>query len=165
MSQHRPSIAFRIRQNHAFEHATLHIASKHGLRHRLAGISYWSGYLLLGQVSTSFVQLAANEALQSLKNGQSELAIHSHCGTNVAATGLIAILAALLSWEAWQNLWLRSLGIAAGLVLSVFVGPDLGTSMQKHVTTTPHVETLEIKGLRRLQIGKLVIHQVRTEAR
>ncbi|MDO9301831.1 MAG: DUF6391 domain-containing protein, partial [Anaerolineales bacterium] len=83
------------RRNHALEHATLHMLARTH-KGRMAGHSNPTGFFLLGDFSTQDIWAAATEALERLREGESGLAIHAGCGTNLATT---ALLAATLSWS------------------------------------------------------------------
>ena len=78
------NIPVRVRNNHALEHATLHVLQEKGLKSRLGGISDVGGFWIYGDVETEAIFTAAQEALKRLADGESELAVHPNCGTNIA---------------------------------------------------------------------------------
>ncbi len=91
----------RIRRNHALEHATLQVLAEKIPGLRMAGYSDQRGFWLIGQVETSRIQEAAEEALARLKSGEASLAIHPRCGTHLVATSLMAGSFACWACAAW----------------------------------------------------------------
>ena len=83
------------RRNHALEHATLHVLAEKHPTQPMAGHSNPTGFFILGELPTDDIQSAAAQALARLRAGESELAIHPGCGTNLATT---ALLAGTLAW-------------------------------------------------------------------
>jgi hypothetical protein len=156
----------RIRKNHALEHATLQVLSAHGLSSALAGYSNESGFFVFGDVSTAMLQSAANEALLRLKAGEYQLAVHPNCGTNLAATGVIAGTLA----------WLGMLGLGSGfkkkldrwptiitlVMLGVYIAQPVGPKLQKFVTTKADVGEMEIAEITLYQGKRVPMHRVRT---
>ena len=86
-----------VRRNHALEHATMQILAEKYKGVRMAGLSNPQGFLLIADLPTEIVTEAALEAEKRLKAGESQLAIHPHCGTNLAAPALAAGAAAWLA--------------------------------------------------------------------
>ena len=78
-----------IRRNHGLEHATIHVLSEKNPRLSIVGRSDLGGFTLYGEVETDQVIYAADEALNRLRAGQAELAIHPRCGTILATTGIL----------------------------------------------------------------------------
>ncbi len=151
MLLHLPLI-LETRRNHALEHATLHVLAR-SHPGPLAGHSNPGGYLILGQVSTEALSAAANEALQRLKAGESHLAIHPGCGTN-----LVAYLALIptLAWlpmrgrkSTLMRLVLLPLAITFAL-LGFWLARSLGPRLQEHITTEPDLGDLQIVAIQRL---------------
>ena len=95
----------RIRRNHGLEHATLHVLADGKPRRPLAGHSDLSGFWIIGDLSADEVQAAVREALQRLRNGEHDLAVHPNCGTNIATSGLLAGGAAALSMLGGGRRW------------------------------------------------------------
>ncbi|MEM6527569.1 MAG: DUF6391 domain-containing protein [Chloroflexota bacterium] len=86
----------RTRRNHALEHATIHILSARVRGLQMAGRSDASGFVLIGDVETNVVVQAVSDALNRLRGGQRNLAIHPNCGTNLVTTGYLTSLTALI---------------------------------------------------------------------
>lgn len=152
-----------IRRNHALEHATIHILTERCPRLRLIGRSDWEGVTLYGSVETSEVTRAVSDALQRLKDGETKLAIHPRCGTNVA-TGMILI--GLVSYFALGNrkrsLLARLLQLSVGLAAALAFVQPLGSELQRFITTSPDVSRLHVTGIRCLKRGKVTIHRITT---
>ncbi|MEW6286805.1 MAG: DUF6391 domain-containing protein [Chloroflexota bacterium] len=126
------------RRNHALEHATLHILARQYRNQTMAGHSNPTGFFLLGDFRTEDVKSAAVEALARLKAGESGLAIHPGCGTNLVAA---AVLPATFAWAplrgAKSTRW-RILLIPFALALALFgyfLSKPLGPWLQKYITT------------------------------
>src|SRR5512146_2123550 len=84
----------RVRRNHALEHATLQVMAEKNPRLRMAGYSDPNGFWLVGEADTAEIEESAGQALERLRGGESRLAIHPHCGTNLVTTSLLAGAAA-----------------------------------------------------------------------
>jgi hypothetical protein len=79
-----------IRRNHGLEHATLHILSQRYPGLSMAGHSNSTGFWLFGDVPTEAVKSAVDEALQRMRSGEHNLAVHANCGTNFVTAGTVA---------------------------------------------------------------------------
>src|SRR5512139_1244811 len=77
-----------VRQNHALEHATMHILTWRHPYTRLMGRSSPSGFYIYGPVTTEAVADAAGEA---------HLAVHPRCGTNLVVTSTLVGTAAFVA--------------------------------------------------------------------
>lgn len=135
------------RRNHALEHATLHILARQYRNQTMAGHSNPTGFFLLGDFRTEDVKSAAAEALARLKAGESGLAIHPGCGTNLVAA---AVLPATFAWAplrgAKSTRW-RILLIPFALALALFgyfLSKPLGPWLQKYITTEPDPGGMQI---------------------
>ena len=62
----------RVRNNHALEHATLHVLQEKGIAGRFGGISDAGGFWIYGETDTETLLLAAQEALKRLADGESD---------------------------------------------------------------------------------------------
>ena len=157
----------RIRRNHGLEHATLHVLAEAKPRRSLAGHSDLSGFWIIGEVSTEEMRAAVDEALQRLRNGEHELAVHSNCGTNIAASGLLAGAAAGLGMfgagrrtrDKLERLPLAITLATAALVLA----QPLGLLLQERVTTSSAPLSLEILEITSHERGRLKAHRVITQ--
>ena len=150
-----------IRQNHALEHATMHLLSRRSPSARLVGRSSPSGFTIFGAVSTEDVADAATEAMARLQQGEAQLAVHPNCGTNVVVTGVLVGLAAFSvglgdSRSRWERLPLVLL-IAT---LAAMVAQPLARLTQERITTTPAVQGVYLSGISRKEQGGLVLHRL-----
>jgi hypothetical protein len=126
----------------------------------MGGHSNPTGFFLFGDFSTQDVWAAATEALERLREGESGLAIHAGCGTNMATT---ALLAGTLSWSVLRGAKstltkFLLLPIAVALaVVGVLLARPLGPWLQKYITTEANMGNMQIidiipvrKGLHRV---------------
>ena len=152
-------LILETRRNHALEHATLHML---GRTHHapMAGHSNPTGFFLLGDISTEEVQVALDEALTRLRAGESGLAVHPGCGTNMATT---AVLAGTFAWaplrgarSTFWRIWLIPIA-ALFAVFGYYLSRPLGPWLQKYITTEADLGNMQItnivfirKGLHRI---------------
>jgi len=157
----------KIRRNHGLEHATIHILSRRNTNLSLVGRSDWGGFTLYGPVDTSEVQHAANEALQRLRQGETNLAVHPRCGTVLATTGLLTALAAFLAITLdgdsqkrirWSSIPAAILAATAAAILA----QPVGMVLQKELTITGNPGNLEIKNINVGTNGTIITHRVNT---
>lgn len=148
------SMVQMLRQHHAIEHATVTLLSQ-----RLPGVplmarSDLQGFTLFGDADTHLVEQAAHEALHRLQAGESGLAVHPNCGTNLVTSGVLSGMAAMLAAGGRNRSWadrIPSALLAATLALILAV--PAGRWMQQNVTTSPMVEGLHIKSVTQLKGG------------
>jgi hypothetical protein len=152
-------LILETRRNHALEHATLHVLAR---THKIsmAGHSNPTGFFLLGDLQLEEIANAAIEALTRLKAGESGLAVHEGCGTNMATT---ALLSGTFAWAPLQGArstrW-RLLLIPLAVIFAAFgywLSKPLGPWLQKYVTTEADLGNMQItnivfirKGLHRI---------------
>ncbi len=134
------------RRNHALEHATLHMLAR-TYKGSMAGHSNPTGFFLLGNFSTQAIWSNATEALERLRGGESGLAIHAGCGTNMATTTLLAGTLAWLPLRGTKStLWrilLLPIAIAFG-VIGYTLSRPLGPWLQKNITTEANMGAVQI---------------------
>lgn len=143
-----PSI-LSIRRNHGLEHATIHILNRR--RYKLSGRSSGSGFVLLGDVPTEQVEHAVREALQRMKAGEHQLAIHPNCGTNLATAGFLATTVAFLGFagRGWRKCWERFPTMMILMMAAALLSTPLGMSLQQHFTTEGDIGDLELVSVTR----------------
>ncbi|HQU35898.1 MAG TPA: DUF6391 domain-containing protein [Anaerolineales bacterium] len=155
-------LILETRRNHALEHATLHLLARKYKNQSMAGHSNPTGFFLLGDVPTDDVIACANEAHTRLNAGESELAVHEGCGTNlVAATLLPATFAWMPLRGARSTFWRVGL-IPFALMLALFgylLSRPLGPWLQKHITTEADLGNMQIVDVRLVRKG---VHRVVT---
>lgn len=136
-----------VRRNHALEHATLKILSPKYPARPLGGHSNPTGFMILGDVHRDDLRAAADEALERLRAGERDLAIHPGCGTNYAVSGL---LAGSLAWfglsgkGAWHKKLWRIPFVLPLAVLVWGLSKPLGPALQAKVTTEADIGNLQI---------------------
>ena len=150
-----------IRQNHSLEHATMHIRSRYNPYLQAAGRTTPAGFYIYGQVDTELVANAASEALVRLQQGESHLAVHPRCGTNLAVTGIMAGTAAFGVTLGRRRTRFDQLPMAlTAAMLAAVAAQPLAHIIQERVTTTPELEGVIIRGIERRERGGVVIHKV-----
>jgi hypothetical protein len=126
------------------------------------GWSTYQGFFIYGPVSTADVQNAVNEALTRLRHGESQLAIHPHCGTNLVTGGALVGLLAFLTMLPGDN---RSRAARLPLVLLVstlalILAQPLGLLVQQHVTTDPHLGDASVAKLDTRVVANTPLHHI-----
>jgi len=150
-----------VRQNHALEHATMHVLSRRNPYQRMMGRSTPGGFFIYGSVSTEEVAGAATEALARLQQGEAYLAVHPRCGTNLAVTAVMAGTAAYGATLGRSRSKLDRLPLAlTAATLAAIVAQPLAHRIQEHVTTTPEVDGLYIADVQRHERGNTVVHKI-----
>ncbi len=154
------------RRNHALEHATLHVlAAKYPNQH-MAGHSNPTGFFILGDFSIDDVQSAVMQALTRLRAGESGLAIHAGCGTNLAATVLLAGTFAWFALRGAKSTFGRILRLpfAVAFALAGFaLSQPLGPILQQKITTDADMGDLQLVEVRPSMQGRLTAHRVITQ--
>jgi len=155
-------LILETRRNHALEHATLHILA-HKYKTSMAGHSNPTGFYLLGDIQLEDIATASIEAMTRLKAGESGLAVHPGCGTNLAVT---ALLPATFAWAPIQGArstrW-RLLLIPLALIFAVFgylLSKPLGPWLQKYITTEADLGNMKITDIRFVRKG---LHRIITK--
>jgi hypothetical protein len=157
----------QTRRNHAFEHATIHVLSSRVRGLRMSGISDAGGFTLFGDVPTAQVKRAAEDALARLQQGEVRLAIHPNCGTNLVTTGAVTSATAMLTTQGIRkpgDMRDRFPLVMFSMIAAVVVSQPLGYWMQRNVTTDGDPADMEITGVTRGNLGKVVVHRVSTRS-
>ncbi len=162
----------RVRRNHGFEHATIHVLSRKLKNLSVAGRSTVTGFYLYGNVSTEEVESAAHEALQRMRNGEHGLAIHPNCGTGLVTAGLLTSMAALAGTSGMKTGFVEKLTRLPTIMLlstmSLILSQPLGLALQQHFTTLGDPGGLEVAHITRSEFPipmagqRLTVHFVRT---
>lgn len=137
------------RYNHALEHATLHLLQQRFPQVWMAGFSDGRGITFYSELTAEEILPALHEALRQLREGAVGLAVHPNCGTNLATSAVMAVLASWLSLALTSR---RSLGerfLQAVLVTmgALLFAPQVGAWLQARVTTDAHVPTAQVSSL------------------
>lgn len=160
------SLAQTLRQHHGIEHATVTLLSQRVPGVRVIARSDLAGFTILGDVETATLQATAEEALARLQQGESDLAIHPNCGTNLVTAGALSGLGALLMTRGRDRSWWDRVPSAIlGATLALILALPAGHWMQANVTTSAAVAGLRIADVTRLGNGGGTRHRVTIEAR
>lgn len=140
-------LILETRRNHALEHATLHMLARKYPRQSMAGHSNPTGFFLLGNFETDDVKSAAAEAFARLNAGESGLAVHPGCGTNLVAA---AVLPATFAWaplrgakSTFWRIWLIPIAVVFA-AFGYFLSRPLGPWLQKYITTEADLGAMQI---------------------
>ncbi len=152
-------LARRTRQHHAIEHATLHMLAARFPHQNFAGYSDPLGFTIYGDVDEEAVRRAVGDALLRLQAGEAGLAIHPNCGTNLAASTVLATLAAWIGLAGRRSLFDRlTSGLLLVLIAQVMAKP-LGLRLQSY-TTLAAVGDRWVAEIRPIQAGAIRAHRV-----
>jgi predicted alpha/beta hydrolase len=162
----RIPIAERIRKNHGLEHASIHVLTERGVQRPLAGRSDPNGFYIYGDVSTDQLQAAVENALQRMKAGEHHLAVHPNCGTMFVTSGamsaLVAFLAMLGTGASWRKKLERAVLLVSLLTVTLIFSQPVGYAVQREITTTGIMDTLQVVSITRKVVGGMVTHRVET---
>jgi hypothetical protein len=156
------SVINTIRRNHGLEHATVTGLLEMGVRPPIAGISFPAGFLVFGKASTEQIEWASQEALSRLQAGRADLAVSQYCGTNLVVGALAAALVSALIVRRSKHRFRRIPAAAAGILGANLLARPLGTLVQRYVTTSGEAQGALVISVRRLRIGPVGFHFVRT---
>ncbi len=150
-----------LRQHHAIEHATVTLLGRRAPSVQVVARSDLQGFIVYGDIDTSFLLAATEDALARLQAGESSLAIHPNCGTNLVAAGVLSGIAALVAGSGRSRpLWDRVPSAILGATLALLVAAPVGRWAQAHLTTTSQVQGLRVTGVVKLTDPPVVRHRV-----
>ena len=133
----------RVRQNHALEHATVTILASDLPGLSVSARSNMRGFTIFADLDPMTVRRAADEAMERLRAGEAELAIHPNCGTNLAVGMSLALAGSLWSLTALRQR--TRLATALGSTIASFmVARPLGALAQRYLTTHPNLDDIRI---------------------
>lgn len=151
----------RIRQNHALEHATITILSGMVPNLSISARSSSNGFIIFGDVDLGLLRRALDEALRRLQAGESQLAIHPNCGTNLAVGVSLMTIGTMLGMASSRTRT-RVASAAAASLAGLAAARPLGELVQKHITTLPDLEGVRVTEIFRRKILGFTIVEVRT---
>jgi hypothetical protein len=151
----------RVRQNHALEHATITILSGIVPNLRISARSNSRGFIIFGDVDLGQLRRALNEALSRLQAGESQLAIHPNCGTNLVVGFTLLTFGTLLGMTS-SRARTRAASTALSSVAGLVAARPLGELVQKYVTTLPDLEGVYVTDIIRRKILGFTVVEVRT---
>jgi hypothetical protein len=156
----------RIRRNHGLEHATLHMLAQRRPRSSFAGHSDAGGFWILGDATTEEILSAVDDALFRLQQGEQSLALHPNCGTNLAASSILAGVAAGLAMTGVGKRWrdkLDRLPLAISLAsLALMAAQPIGMLLQQQVTTDGNPAGLQVVSIQATKRGGWRAHRIIT---
>ncbi len=160
-----PFIA-RTRRNHGLEHATVHVLSAYHPAVSIVGRSTPNCFYIYGNLTAEQIRTAANEALGRLRAGESHLASHPGCGTNLVTYGTMAGAAAFASMNIGRRRnRMESLSTAmAAATLALLVAQPIGPLVQEYITTSADMRTMEILGVTQTNSAGIPVHRVDTRS-
>lgn len=153
-----------LRRNHAVEHATMHLLARRLPALNAVARTATDGFYVYGRVPTHALADTAAEALGRLQAGETELAIHPRCGTNLVVSGLLAALAALLAMGRSKPRLSRLPNLFLATMIAVIAAQPLGLLIQERVTTSPDVASLEVIEVTCQLLGPFMVHKVKLQS-
>src|ERR1044071_5880318 len=150
------------RRNHALEHATIHMLSRKYAEKNIAGHSNPTGFYLFGELRTEDIRSAIDEAMRRLRAGESELAIHPGCGTNLATSMVLPMTLASVPFQGTRSNR-RLLLIPVALMFAAFgyfLSKPLGPWLQRNVTTEADLGNLQVTEIIPVRKG---VHRIITQ--
>ena len=151
------------RRNHAVEHATLKILARKYNDKNLAGHSNPTGFFLFGDMTTEDIRTSIHEAMTRLRAGESDLAIHPGCGTNLATSMVLPASFAWIPFQGTRSLRWRLLLIPVALGFALFgyvLSKPLGPWLQRNVTTQADLGNLQLMEIIPVRKG---VHRIITK--
>jgi len=156
-------LILETRRNHALEHATLHVLAGKYKNQSMAGHSNPTGFFLLGDLSTDDVRDAAAQAMTRLRAGESGLAVHPGCGTNLVTATLLPATFAWVPFRGVKSTRWRVMLIPLALTFAVFgylLSKPLGPWLQKYITTEADLGDMQITDIIPVRKG---VHRIITK--
>ena len=156
----------RTRRNHGLEHATLNLLARSHPNETFAGHSDGGGFWILGQIKTEELSSAVLDALDKLKSGQHELAIHKNCGTNLLVSGFAAGIAGAVGLlgvgKRPRDKFERIPLITALSVLALTLSRPLGPLVQALFTTSGEPGSLLVDSISIHSLNGIPAHRIKT---
>jgi hypothetical protein len=149
----------RTRQHHAIEHATLHMLAGRFPQQRFSALSDPLGFVIYGEVNEYDLRRAVGDALLRLQAGESALAIHPNCGTNLATTGVLATLVAILMSGGKRSLVDRFIVTLLWMLPALVLARPLGYRLQEY-TTLANVADRWVADVQPVALGRIKAQRV-----
>lgn len=151
-------LIYRTRQHHAIEHATLQVMSKRAPGQSLSGYSDPFGFTIFGNTDEETVRRGVGDALMRLQAGETALAIHPNCGTNLVTTGLLVTIAAFVTTRRRNPLERFTLTLLWVLPMLI-AGKAVGMNLQQY-TTCAEVSDRWVVEIFPINFGRLRAYRV-----
>jgi hypothetical protein len=160
------SFILQTRRNHGLEHATLNLLGESHSGKPFAGHSDGGGFWILGDISTEEITDTVLDALERLRSGQRELAVHRNCGTNLLVSGFAAGLAGaagLIGVGKRPRDKIERIPIITALsVLALTLSRPLGPLLQEKFTTSGDPGSLEVVSITKHILNGTPAHRIKT---
>lgn len=144
----------RVRINHAIEHATANVLEeKYGVD-KVSGLAFKDGFKLMGYLpDSSTLMRASQEALQRLRNGESNLALHPRCGTSIIIGQFLFALMFVIYFLFSHHFSI--IEILIGFLLTMTLSTPLGLLAQKFLTTSTDVDGMYLSSISMDRYGQV----------
>jgi hypothetical protein len=149
----------RTRQHHAIEHATIHVLGTRFPGQSFSGHSDPLGFTIYGAIGEGDLRRAVGDALLRLQAGESGLARHPNCGTNLVVTGVLVTLVALLFGGGRRSGAERFATMLLGVLPALVLARPLGYHFQRY-TTLADVADRWVAEIQPVKIGQLRAQRV-----
>jgi hypothetical protein len=160
-------IISRVRRNHGLEHATLNLLSAAHPRQSFAGHSDGGGFWIIGEVDIDELVQMTSLALKKLSSGQTQLAIHQNCGTNLLVSGFAAGLAGaagMIGAGSRPRDKLERIPLVTTLsVIALILAKPLGPVLQEKITVGGKPGSLHVKSIEKHTLNGIPAHRVNTQ--
>jgi hypothetical protein len=157
----------RTRRNHGLEHATLNLLSRTHPGKPYAGHSDGNGFWIIGDISSEDLTQTIEEALNKLLSGQSDLAIHKNCGTNLLVSGFAAGMAGTAGLigvgDKPRDKIERIPFITLFSVIALILSRPLGPLLQRKFTVNADPADLKILSITLHSLNGMPAHRIRTQ--
>ena len=121
----------------------------------------------MGNFTLEEIQVGVDEALQRLRNGEKNLAIHPNCGTNFVVSGVLAGLAAVIAMVGVGNRTkdkLERIPLAAVFAtIALIISQPLALLFQEKITTSGEPGDLRVVSITTVYQGKAKAHRIITK--
>jgi len=158
-----------LRRIHAIEHATIHVLSRRFPQRMFVGRSDRNGFVIIGKASADEIHKAAEAALTRLRRGETSLAYHPNCGTNLVVTGLLVGTTSFLTTISFRETsWRRRLEQLPTVVLAattaLVAARPIAALAQRHLTTNPDPGDLRIHDVEAVSFAGTAAYRVHVRA-
>ncbi|MGH2515705.1 MAG: DUF6391 domain-containing protein [Ktedonobacterales bacterium] len=133
----------RIRQNHALEHATVTLLTREQPSLAVSARANSRGFTIFANLDPLLVRRRCDEALARVRAGESSLAIHPNCGTNLAVGMSLAMIGSLFGLTALHPRT-RVASAIGSLFTGLVLARPLGRLVQRHITTLADLGDMRI---------------------
>jgi hypothetical protein len=140
----------RRRRNHALEHATVNVLEqKYGQRLPMSGFAEQDGFMVQGSATPQVVMEAAREGLARLQAGETNLALHPRCGTNIVAGQLLSAVTffGVLLLLGSVTIGNALLAMLLAVIIARWLSVPLGMFFQRTLTTSTDMQGVSIDRL------------------